>query len=164
MEYFEKFVRRLGTVCGAIGTIFLVAIMAVIMTNIVLRAFGRALIGTYEAVQLMSVVTASFCIGYCAIKQGHVVVSLVTTRLPERIRTLFYMVTSSIAIGLWALIIWKGAVFAWQHLLKGEVTHVMRWPIYPMRFVFVLGSIILCLVLLVDLFRAFRRYRENDPN
>lgn len=164
MEYFERFVHRITTVCGAIGVIFLVLVMAVIMTNIFMRAFGHALIGTYEAVQLLSVVTASFCIGYCAIKKSHVVVSIVIIRLPERVRTLFYIITTTIAIGLWALIIWKGAVFAWQHLVKGEVTTIMRWPIYPMRFVFVLGAIILCLVLITDLLKAVRRYKANDPN
>lgn len=156
MNCFARSVQRIGTALGAIGTVALIAIVGIVMANIVLRFFGRAMLGTFEAVELLIVVMASFSIGYCAIKQSHVFVSIVIIRIPKRLQVILSIITTALGLGIWGLIIWCSAIFARQQWLKGEATDIMMWPVYPMRYVFIIGAIIVCLALLLELFRAIR--------
>ena len=164
MERIVRFIHRIGESLSFIGTIAMLAVVGIIMTNIVLRFFGKALLGTYEAVGLLMVVMISFGIAYCAIKKSHVAVNIVLLQVPKRVQTILSIITTTLSIGIWLLIVWCSAGFARKQWLKGEATDIMEWPIYPMRFVFVLGAIILCLVLLLDLINTFRGSNQDDTD
>ena len=164
MDYFTSFVRRTSTLLAAVGVCFLVGMMLVIVANIISRLFDIPILGTYEAVELLAVPMVAFGIVYCALMQNHVAVTFVLTRLRQPVRRILAVVTTLLSLALWVLIAWKGAEFAGQQWQLGEATVVMNWPVYPLRCVFVLGTIVMCLLLFVDLFKALRGQQGNEPN
>lgn len=160
MDYFANFVGRISKALSVIGVCCMVGMMLVVVANIISRFFDVPILGTYEAVELAAVPMVAFALGYCALTQNHVVVSIVLTRLRQSVRTILGVVTTLLSLGIWVLIAWQGAKYARQQWLVGEGTYVMGWPIYPLRYVFVLGVIVFCLVLFVDLFKALREVRK----
>lgn len=156
MESFANFVRRTGTVLGIIGAACLVAVMVAVVANVILRLLGNSILGTVEIVQIVIVPAAAFALGYTAIKQAHVAVTLVISHLSPPVRAVLAIITIFLSIGIWALIVWRGASVAWEKALIPELTTLLHWPIYPFRYALVLGAAILCLVLLIDLFKALR--------
>jgi TRAP-type C4-dicarboxylate transport system permease small subunit len=107
-------------------------------------------------VELGAVPMVAFALGYCALTQSNVVMDVVFTRLPHPVRTVLTVVTTFLSLGIWVLIAWQSAKSAIQQHLVGEITIIMKWPVYPLRYIFVLGAILLCLVLFVDLSKALR--------
>ena len=156
MDSFTSIVHRASPLLAVIGSVCMVAVMVTIVSNVILRFFGESILGTFEIVELLIVVMVAFALGYTAIKQGHVAVTIITSRLSQPVRTIFAIITTFLSLGIWGLIIWQGTEFAWVKWLVPEVTYLLRWPVPPFRFAFVLGAIILFLVLLTDLFRTLR--------
>ncbi|MFC1901625.1 TRAP transporter small permease [Chloroflexota bacterium] len=138
--------------------------MLVVVTNVISRLFGVPILGTFDVVELLIIVLATFSLGYCAVKQGHVAVTIVFSRLSQRTQTILTIVTIFLSLSIWILAAWTCFNHAGAQLLMGEATDVMEWPIYPFRYVFAFGVSILCLVLLVDLLMAFKKGRESGSD
>lgn len=157
MESLANFIRRVGTLLGIIGAACLVAVMVVIIANVVLRLLSSSILGTVEIVQLVIVPMAAFALGYTAIKKAHVAITLVTSHLSPSVNRVLAIITTLLSIGIWATILWQGASITWEKWLIPEKTTILVWPVAPLRLTLVLGVIILCLVLLTDLLKTFKK-------
>jgi TRAP-type C4-dicarboxylate transport system permease small subunit len=156
VDYPTKYVRHIVTYLTAVGACLFVAMMLLVVANVICRALGYAILGTHEAAGIMMAITVAFALAYCALTQNHVVVTIVINRLRQPVRTVLAVITTIISLGTWALLAWKSAEFAREQWLVGEATHIMEWTLYPFRYVFVFGVILLCLVLLTDLFKLLK--------
>ena len=160
MDNLTKFLRRIITVLTIAGAFSLVGIMLVVVANIISRVFKVPILGTYEIVELAAVPMVAFALGYCALMQGHVFMSMIIDRLSQPVRRVLSVVTTFLTLGTWVLIAWQVAKYARQQWLAGEATYIMNWPVYPLRYVFFLGVMVLCLLLSLDLFKALREGRK----
>lgn len=160
MASFTKFaniVHRISTVANSIGAGFLVGMMLLIVANVIIRSFGNVIAGSYETVGLMGAVLASCAIAHTAIKKRHVAIDIVLRRLPQRVQAILGAFVSLLGLGIWAIVAWQGARFAWRMHLIGETTELLEIPIPPFRLFFIFGVVILCLVLLIDLRQYLRK-------
>ncbi|MBP1707572.1 MAG: transporter small permease subunit [Chloroflexi bacterium] len=160
MDQFDKVLRWTISRLTAIGFTALIVMMLVMVINIITRPLGHAIIGTYEAVQLLIVIMVAFSLGYAAIEKVHVNMDMVIVRLSRSARRILLIITTFLTLGIWALITWFGFAFASDQTLIREHTTIMEWPIYPLRFVFALGAAIVCLVLILQLYQAFKRSNQ----
>jgi TRAP-type C4-dicarboxylate transport system permease small subunit len=158
MDYFAKLIYRVEGVVKAIGASVLVGIAVLLASNIVYRLFGHVIAGTYELVGFFMVVTVAFALGYTALEKGHVAVTVLVARFSQRVRAIVESLTSVISIGMWGLILW-GSITVLSERWLGDQTHLLEIPLLPLRFVWVLGLLILCLVLLFHLFNLLSRGR-----
>jgi TRAP-type C4-dicarboxylate transport system permease small subunit len=154
MDYFVKIVYRSSGIGAAIGALFLFVVMLIMVANIIFRFFGGVIAGTYEMVALFIVATISFSLAYTAMSHGHVVMDVLGNRLPPRVRAIIDCFDSSVSLGLWILIAWTSVWLLSEKLGKDEVTDLLNIPFAPFRFLWEIGLILLCLVLLIDLIKA----------
>lgn len=162
MDRFSRLVDKIGGISSVIAIFFMLGISILVVINIILRGFfNMAMLGTYEAVELGMVVVGSLGIGYCAVKQGHISVDIFFKYLPRRVRVIIDICTNILGIGIWAAVAWMGVEYAQIQWANEEKTAIMHWPIPPMRYVFVLGVIILVLALVVDLRNLFRELKKK---
>jgi TRAP-type C4-dicarboxylate transport system permease small subunit len=166
MESFSKAVDRIITSLTTVGFVALMLMMLVVVANIVLRSlsgigFGKPIVGTYEGVQLLITVAVAFALSYTAIKDSHVNMDMVILRLSRRSQSILTVINSILSLGIWALIAWYSFVYAGEQATAGESTSIMEWPIYPFRFIFALGAIILCLVMVLAIFKAVKELRRK---
>jgi TRAP-type C4-dicarboxylate transport system permease small subunit len=157
MEKFEKILKWTIGKLTAIGFTAMLLMVLIMVINIILRPLGHAILGTYEAVQLLIVIAVAFALGYAAIEKTHVNMDMVIVHLPKSVRRVLFIFTMILTLGVWGGITWFGFNFAIEETLIREHTSIMEWPIYPLRFVFSIGAGIMCLVLILQIYKAFKR-------
>lgn len=155
MDRFASFIRRISTWGMGLGSLFLILMMALIVANIIYRLFGHVIPGSYELSELLIVVAASFAIGYAALQGSHVLVKIVVSRFPQRAHALVSAIMSLICLCVWAAVAWTSVSILSERWLE-ETTSILEVPVLPVRFVWLFGLLLLCLVYLMHMFSAIK--------
>ena len=137
----------------AVGAASLVGVMVLIVASVIFRRAGHVVPGTYELTELMIVVTVAFALGYAALKKSHIVIKIVVARLPQRTQAILEAVMSFISLATWAAVAWAGFIIVSKRWLS-ENSETLSVPFLPFRLIFLFGLILLCLIYLIDIFRA----------
>jgi TRAP-type C4-dicarboxylate transport system permease small subunit len=133
----------------------MVAIILGVVAGVVSRLFGHAIFGIHDFVSAGMAVVASFAVVYAALSGAHVTVNILVSRLPPRVQAIAQSVNSALGIGFWSVACWTGAMFAWKMWTRfDERSLSVGIFIPPFRYVWVFCLVLLCLILLVALFRA----------
>jgi len=153
----EKIVNLFARELDRVAQWAIVILMALVVTNIVLRFAWRPLLGTYEFVSFLSAVVISFALAYCAVQRGHIAVTLVVDRLPPRGQAIVDVIINAVSIIFLGLTVWQITLYATDMVVSGEVSPTTKTPFYPFVYGVALGFLFLCLVLLVDLLKSINR-------
>ena len=153
MRRVEHVIRSINGGGMTLGAVFLLAMMITVVANIIYRFFGHVIVGSYELVELMILVTVSFALGYTAQQKGHLVVNILVTRFPQRIQSILEAITSFISAATWGIIAWASAGILTERWLR-EQTEMLSVPYLPFRFIWLFGLILLCLVFLLWTYKA----------
>ena len=156
--------NRSVTYLTTIGIFFFIAMMLTIVMNVITRAFDKPILGTQEAVEMMMTVTGGFALGYCALKQGHVVIRILIDHISPSFRKVFAIITSILGLAIWLLIAWQSVEFGIEQFHIDERTTIMEWPLYPVRFIFAFGFFVFSAVLLLDLFKLIKSSPDDVSN
>jgi len=156
MNFFLKIVRRTGGIGSIIGALFLVIIMIIVVLNVVVRFFGPTIIGTYELVTYMIVVTVAFALVRTTLEGAHITVNIFISRFSEKIQIMVGILTSLVGLSIWLLITWASIQLLLERGLS-EKTDLLKLPIFLFRGVWIFGLILFCLVLAGDLYKLIRR-------
>jgi tripartite ATP-independent transporter DctM subunit len=113
--------------------------------------FDRPVLGAYDLTQLMMVVVVFFCIAYTQVNKGHVGVTVIVDRLPEKTQAPIESAGHFLGLILFSLIAWQSVVKANIMRIGGATTALLGVPTYPFFLVIAFGSVLMCLVLLLDL-------------
>jgi TRAP-type C4-dicarboxylate transport system permease small subunit len=157
MKYLTRVVRGIGGAGVILGGGTLTAIMMLVVANVLVRFFGQVIAGTYELIEITIVVTIAFAVGYTALEQGHVTVAIVVSRFSKHVQTIFQTFTLVISVGYLGLMVWATLDLIHAKAPLGEKTELLGVPFQPFRYIWLLGLLFFCFVLLIDLFRALRQ-------
>ena len=153
MEYFEKAVSRLSGWLDRIAQVAIAAMMLVACANIIGRIFGHPIVGTYEFVTFLGMLL-SFALAYCAVKKGHIFISLVLERLSPRNQGIINSITGILGMGIFAIATWQLAVLATDKWQSGAVSPTMGFPVFILIYASAFSCLILFFVLLGHFIRA----------
>jgi len=153
----EKIVNLFAREMDRVAQWAAVVLMALVVTNIVLRFAWRPLLGTYEFVSFLSAVVISFALAHCAVQRGHIAVTLIVDRLPPRGQAIVDVIINAVSIIFFGLTVWQISLYATDMVISGEVSPTTKTPFYPFVYGVALGFLALCLVLLVDLLKSINR-------
>jgi len=152
----ERFVEHLADKANWVAAAAVVFIMLLTTADVVLRFFRCPIPGTYEIVGFIGSAVIAFSLPYTSIQKGHIAVEFVVQRFPWRARVIINIINVSIAIVLFALIAWQSVKYAQGLRITGEVSSTLQMSTYPFVYGVALGCFLLCVVLLVELFRQLR--------
>jgi len=126
---------RLGQLVGAVfsatglfGMAALLAAGLVTVADIVLRAFGGAVPGVVDLVQLFMMAAVFAAIPFAFFRDGHVAVDLLTAAFPPRAQALLSLATALMALALMGLILVYGWKSAQMQMMFGDVSQNIRVP------------------------------------
>lgn len=156
MDHFDAILNRITKVSVFLAGSILLGVIALIVTSIITRRFGWAIPGSYEIIELVMPVVVGFALGYAALTKSHVVVDLVVSRLPQRIRTVAESFTFLIGLGILVGVTWAGADLLQKRWLV-EQTDEFGIPFAPFRIIWLCGLCLFCLILLINLVRLLGR-------
>jgi len=157
VTYLEKIINLFAREMDRVAQWAIVILMALVVTNIVLRFAWRPLLGTYEFVSFLSAVVISFALAHCAVQRGHIAVTLIVDRLPPRGQAIVDVIINAVSIIFFGLTVWQISLYATDMVISGEVSPTTKTPFYPFVYGVALGFLALCLVLLVDLLKSINR-------
>ena len=100
----ENALRVVTKILDAIGGAALTLMMLLTVADVLMRAAGHPIVGTYEIVALSLALVIGFTIPKVSFDRGHVRVDLVLEKISKRNRDLLNIFTRLICIGLFILI------------------------------------------------------------
>ena len=139
-----------------IGAAALTFMMFLTVSDVLLRAFGHPIMGTYEIVGLSLRVVIGFGIPKVSLDRGHVYMEFVTERLSKQNRAILYTFTRIICILLFILIAYNLIGVGNEFRLSGEVTSTIRLPFFPLAYGVGVCCSLQCFVFLYDIVKIWR--------
>lgn len=132
---------RAGAVAGSIGIVIL---MLLATAGAIGRKFGHPVPNVLEASETIMFASVFLGMAYVALHRGHVNVTMLTQRLPPRAQAIMDASVTLLAAALFGLLAWSSWGLAWKFFLIQEVRlGAFPWPIWPFRFLFVVGMVLI---------------------
>ncbi|PKM78714.1 MAG: TRAP transporter small permease [Firmicutes bacterium HGW-Firmicutes-15] len=158
MKQFAALVQSLSHALDSIAGFCIVATMAVVVLNIVLRvALGNPLLGTMDYVTLLMALTVGLGLAYCGFKNGHIAVDLIIEKLSKKTQAIIDTFTNLISLVFWAVSAWYMMGYARTMAQTNLVAPTTQIPLYPVIYLISFGLMVLCLVLVLKISDAVRK-------
>lgn len=153
----DRILLTISRSISAIAGFALTLMMFLTFADVLLRAGGVPIIGTYEIVSLLLALVVALGLPQVTSDRGHVYVEFVLEKLGEKGRRIMNTLTRLFAIFLFLMIgIYLTEVGKIYRLAK-EVTATVKIPFYPFAYTVAICSFIQCAVLARELITLWRR-------
>ncbi|MBN2032062.1 MAG: TRAP transporter small permease [Deltaproteobacteria bacterium] len=151
----RKNIQRLTLYVSYLGMILLIPMMLLTTTDVLGRAiWSRPIYGSVELSSYMLAVFILLGVAYTHQVKGHVRVSMLTSRLPERASLALDLVTIILSLFIIGLLIWQGWVVGME---ERAVSDMLRVPQRPFKLLVSVGAFLLWLELIIDLFATIKQ-------
>jgi TRAP-type C4-dicarboxylate transport system permease small subunit len=155
----QRLVRLLSTLMSVLAGIVLLSMTGLTFVDVVLRYFGRPLVGTYELVAFLGVAVAALALPRASLLSTHVYVDLVVDKLSGRWRKIFRVFTRLVVFVMFLIAGWYFVFMAGNFVATKTVTMTLKVPFYPVVYALAASSVIQCLVNVCEIFDEIRRPR-----
>lgn len=152
-----KYLTRAGRGVNILACVAVIAMMLLSVTDVVLRMFGKPIPGTYELVGFLGTIVVSFALAFTSMEKGHIAVELLVERLPQRVQLAIDSFSNLIGALLFGTIAYQAVLYAMDLKKSGEVSATLQMPAYPFIYGIAIGSALLCLLLITECIKSFRR-------
>ena len=150
------FVRTVAAISGylnVIAGISLTLLMSLTILDVVLRGFGKPIVGTYELVALLGAVAIGFAMPKTALVRGHIYVDFFIATFSRTVRNIFNITTRLLVFLLLFFTGWNLFTYAWDLRSSGEVSLTLQLPFYPVAYGVGICCFVQCLVMVCDLIK-----------
>jgi TRAP-type C4-dicarboxylate transport system permease small subunit len=148
MDAWSVFERKLCRSLLLISGLTLAFMLLFTLTDVVMRAFGKPIVGDYEIISFLGAVVVGFAIPYTTLLKGHVIVDFLIEKLPKNVSDGMQIATRIMGIALFLWASWNFVDMSLDLIKSKEVTPVFRLPYYPISF----GLAFCCIVQSFTLF------------
>lgn len=150
MHRLSVFERRLCSVLLLLAGLTLAFILVFTVFNVLMRAFGRPIVGDFEIISFLGAVVVGFSLPYTSMRKGHVAVDFMLEKLSPGSSCWVQCATRAVSAALFIWIGWNFWVMGIDLIKSGEVTPVFRLPYYPITFGLAFCCIVQSFVLLLQ--------------
>jgi TRAP-type mannitol/chloroaromatic compound transport system permease small subunit len=165
MQRFSVTLSRLALGLLLLGTLGMLASMLVGVADVVgTKFFDWPVPGTLEFTESTMVLIVFGALAYAQERRGHIRVELLYGHVGPRGKSFMELVTHVVAFAFFALLIWQGVGelrYSWE--IREATMGTVRFPLYPARFLLVLGTALLLLRLALDIVADLGRLRRGEP-
>ena len=146
-------VQRINRWVCYLGMLLILPLMLLTTADVIGRAaWARPIPGIVELSSYMLDVFILLGLAYTQQVKGHVRVSMLTSRLPQRAQQSLEIVVTLLSLFIMVLLAWQGWVVGME---ETAVSDMLRIPQRPFKLLVGVAAILLCLELVVDLMSAF---------
>lgn len=159
LYYTDRGLRSVEAWLAYAGMVFLIGLMGMVVFEVVLRyVFNNPIQGYIDIMDMMMVALVFLTLAYCQQTGGHIRMEIFMTRVLVGGRRyhaveLFHLAVSLAAFGIIAYFSTSEAFHAYK---IGDVTMTVHLPTWPARITLALGSIVLCLRFILQMFTSGR--------
>ena len=151
---------RVSKILSYIGAVALTFMMLLTVADVILRAGGRPILGTYEIVAFSLAIVIGFTIPQVSLDRGHVLMEIVLDKVSKRSKTILNTFTRLLCIILFAIIGYNLFLVGNELVTSGEVSSTLKLPFYPIAYGVGVCCFIECFVFIFDIIREWRGENE----
>jgi len=148
-------VYKLDLSFQVVAGLVLAFMMVVTLADVIMRTFGKPIVGGVELICFSGAVVIGFALPYSSWKKAHIFVDFLVVKLSPRSRTILQAVTRAIGSLLFLFIGYNFILYGQDLIKTGEVSAGLRLPYYPITFGLAVSCFLESLTLLCDLLRLF---------
>jgi TRAP-type C4-dicarboxylate transport system permease small subunit len=148
--------KYVSKVLNSIAGIAVTVMMLMTVADVLLRAGGHPIIGTFEIVALLLALVIGFGIPQVSLDRGHVYMDFLLNKLSKRGKDVMNTFTRVLCLGLFAFI--GGNLFnvGARFHASGEVSATIKIPFYPVAYGLAICCLLECCVFIFDIVRIWR--------
>ncbi len=139
-----------------IGGAALTFMMLITVADVILRAGGRPILGTYEIVAFSLAIVIGFTIPKVSIDRGHVYMEIILDKVSKRGKAALNTFTRLLCLILFAVVGYNLFLIGNELITSGEVSSTLKLPFYPIAYGVGVCCFIECFVFIFDIVRIWR--------
>jgi len=148
--------RFISKVLNFIAGIAVTVMMLLTVADVLLRAGGHPIIGTFEIVALLLALVIGFGIPQVSLDKGHVYMDLLLGKLSKRGKNVMNTFTRVLCLILFASLGYNLFNVGARFHASGEVTATIKIPFYPVAYGVAVCCLLECCVFIFDIVRIWR--------
>ncbi len=152
-----RFISRLLNVIAGVAV---TAMMVLTVADVLLRAAGHPIIGTFEIVALLLALVIGFGIPQVSLDRGHVYMDFLLEKISKKGRKVMNTLSRLLCLFLFACIGYNLFNVGARFHASGEVSATMSIPFYPVAYGVGVCCLLECCVFLFDIVRIWRGQYE----
>ncbi|HVN95000.1 MAG TPA: TRAP transporter small permease [Syntrophorhabdaceae bacterium] len=156
----SNFFRVLYKVLSFIGGAALSLMMFLTVADVIMRALGYPILGTYEMVALALAVVIGFTIPMVSLDRGHVYMEILLEKLSKRPRAIMNTLTRVFCLILFMVIGYNLIMVGVELHASGEVSSTLKIPFFPIAYGVGICCFLECLVFIFDIVKIWRGQYE----
>jgi TRAP-type C4-dicarboxylate transport system permease small subunit len=141
-------VLKVGNAMQLVAGVSLVFLMALTLVDVLLRAWGKPIPGTYELVGYAGGIAIGFSMPITSWQRGQVYVDTFLAWVPRAVRTAVHIGTRLVGAALFLLLAWNLVRLGLDLRASGEVSLTLELKYYPVAFGLATASLVQAVVLL----------------
>jgi len=165
MQRFSKVLPRLALGMLLLGTVGMFVSMFLGVADVVGTKFlGLPVPGTLEITESTMVLIVFGALAYTQERRGHIRVELLYNHAGPRGKSFMEAVTHLLALVYFVLLCWQGIGelrYSWE--IREATMGTIRFPLYPARFLLVVGTALLIVQLALDVISDLGRMWRGEP-
>lgn len=161
MGAFIAVLKRLSGWMNGLAGVVLFFMMMLTVVDVVMRIFGKPILGTYELVAVAGAIVVGFAVPQTSLGRGHVYVDFLIENRSDAIKNTVFICTRILGICLFALLsfyLFKKGIHLYR---SGEVSLTLHIPYYPAAYGLAFCFFIECFALIADILKI---YTVEDRN
>ncbi len=162
MNLYEKTTDRFVEYSTYIGTFALAAVMIIIVSNVIYRVFGGIIAGTYDLVETITVLVASFALTNTEYARKHTNVDMLTTLMKRKTQIWLEQFCNVISFVYWLVICYATIRVTVDKAQVGEVTDLLKISIIPFRGIWCFALFMMAVIVIYNIYRNFKELKEVE--
>jgi TRAP-type C4-dicarboxylate transport system permease small subunit len=147
----KMIVYWLSRAMEVVAGVFLVFMMLLTTCDVILRIFGRPIIGTYEMVAFSGGIVIGFSVPITSWVRGQIFVDFFYQKFSKKIQDLFNYATRVMSLILFVFTAFNLVRMATDMYRSGEVSLTLQLPFYPIAYGIGFAFFVEVLVLITDM-------------
>jgi TRAP-type C4-dicarboxylate transport system permease small subunit len=159
IQIFDRISLALALISGFV----LVCLVILTFTDVTLRyVFSSPITGAQDLIAMGMVVVFFFALPLTSRVNGHIVVDLLPEFSNDRLNMLRDSFVKLLALAVFGLLAWEGAIRAEEAAMMGEATNMIEIPLRPFFYVLVAGCFLNAIILVIETLLLLGGERIND--
>lgn len=153
----DKILRTVErSACYAAAGLVFIMIFPTTLDVILRYVFNSPLPDIFQLTEFMMVGLVYLGIAYVQSIKDHIKIEIVTAWLPKKIQESLNIFGFMIGLSIFSIITWQSARLAWEAWITQDYTMgLVHFPLWPAKSILPLGTLLLCLRLIIDILTGF---------
>lgn len=165
MPQLSTLLQKSALVLVLLGAVGMVSSMFLGTADVVGTQFlGVPVPGALEITESTMVLIVFGALAFAQMRRAHIRVEILYSHVGPRAQAFMDAVTHMVALVFFALLAWQGygeALYGWE--IRESTLGYIRFPLYPARWLLVLGTALLLLRLALDVISDLARMWRGEP-